>query len=903
MIDVTSRTVSGVFSASDAAARDPANPHLPLYENIALLGHLCGESIREQCGEPVADRIEAIRTLAEMAQTGSANAREQLARLIAGLSPAELATIARAISQFLNLTNVAEQHHRLRRRRSYQRLFESRPQRGSLEELIPRLLKSGMAEDEIFAAIQDTSIEFVLTAHPTEVSRRTLINKYDAVAQVLASLDRPDLTPGERHELHSRLRRVILAAWQTPEVRRNQPTPLDEARSGAIVIERYLWQALPQHVREMQATLRRTLGKSLPTDFVPVRFASWMGGDRDGNPNVTAVLTERVITMNRWTAARLLLRDVEQLYADLSMSVCSDELRARVGDAHEPYRVLLAGLRRRLDLTRQWAEQRLRGLDADDTGVLRHTDEVLEPLQLCYRSLVESRLAPIAEGDLCDTIRRLAAFGISLLRLDIRQEASQHAAAVDYVSQVMGYGSYRERSESQRVEFLEQLLLQRDLPELTPAAAPPECREVLETMLMIARQPEVTLGAYVISMARTPSDILAVATLQHLARVRRPMRVVPLFETLADLGTAADCLDLLLARPAYRRLIEGHQEVMIGYSDSAKDAGFLAAAWALYQAQEELARTCRYHGIQLTLFHGRGGSVSRGGAPAHKALLSQPPGTVGPQVRITAQGEVIRFQFGMVGIALRTLDVYTSAILEANLIPPPDPRAEWRSTLRELSALSSERFRGLTRDNHDFLEYFQAVTPINELQKLPLGSRPAKRRVAASIENLRAIPWVFAWTQIRLPLTVWLGLGTALAQAVENGRRDQLCDMAKSWPFFRGLLEMLEMVLAKTDAEISMMYEQRLAPPHLHHLGEELRRELISARSAFHEITGQSTLLQDSPLIRRSLELRRPLLLPLNLLQAELLSRLRTTEVDDPDLTGGLMVSIAGLAAGMQNTG
>jgi len=880
-----------------------ADPHQQLRDNLVLIGEVCAQVIREQHGEVAADRVEAIRSLAEARPGAIPDQYEHLERILSGQSAEELLTIARAFSHFLNFSNVAEQHHRQRRRRSYQRLLEARPQRGSFEELLPRLQQSGVSADVIGAALQRLQIEFVLTAHPTEVSRRTLINKYDAMMQILAGLDRTDLTPGERHELHSRLRRVILAAWQTPEIRRSQPTPIDEARSGAIVIERYLWQALPHFVRELQSTLRRTLGRTLPVDWAPIRLASWMGGDRDGNPNVTAAITERVIIMNRWVVARLLLRDVEQLYADLSMTAANGELRARSGGAPEPYRALLSEIRRRLALTRDWAEQRLRGFDADDRGVYHDTDELLEPLFLCYRSLNDCKMAPIADGDLSDIIQRLAAFGISLLRLDIRQEAGKHAAAVDYVTQSLGLGPYLARSEAERVQLLLQVLERSDLPALHPLAAPPDSREVLETMLMIARQPEATLGAYVVSMARQPSDVLAVLVLQHLARVRTPLRVVPLFETLEDLEQSAACIAALLDNPAYLKRINGQQEVMLGYSDSAKDAGFLAASWALYQAQERLYKICAERNVHLVLFHGRGGSISRGGAPAHKALLSQPPGTVDSRVRITTQGEVVRFQFGSVGTALRTLDVYLSAALEAHLHPPCEPREEWRSLMMELAATSTRRYRSLVNDDQHFLDYFQTVTPVGELQKLPIGSRPARRGNLATIGGLRAIPWVFAWTQVRMPLTVWLGFGSALSDAMASGHDGRLREMADSWPFFRALLELLEMVLAKTDESIFQVYERRLAPPELRSIGRELRSELADVRNCLAQVSGRRTLLGDSPQIRRSLEHREPLLLPLNLVQAELMSRIRSAAEPATELTQALMVTIAGLAAGMQNTG
>lgn len=879
------------------------DPHSRLYDDIALLGQFLEETIREQVGEQALDRIETIRCLAESAHRDGGEHTDRLVRILTGLSPDDMLMLTRAFSQFLNLANIAEQYHRIRRRRSYQTLLEPRPQGGSLEELLPRLLKSGHEPNAILKALCELQIEFVLTAHPTEVCRRTLINKYDGIARTLETLDRSDLSPVERNEVLRELRRLILAAWHTPEVRDQQPTPVDEARWGANVIERYLWHAVPRFLRELEATVQRNIGETLPLGCSPVRFASWMGGDRDGNPSVTAAVTERVILMNRWTAANLLLRDVEHLYADLSMSKCSPELRAFVDDSREPYRVILTQIRTRLSATRDWALSRLQGLSAEDNNIYTDSEEILEPLLLCHRSLTESKMGSIARGELSDTIRRLACFGVSLLRLDIRQESSRHTDALSAVTESLGLGNYRDWSEERRQSFLLQYL---DLPEgELPkfAGSLSEVAEVFETMAVIARHPASSFGAYIISMATAPSDVLGVYFLQRLAGVRAPMKVVPLFETLSDLIGAAAAIDLLLCNASYRKMIDHHQQVMIGYSDSAKDGGYLAAAWALYRTQEELASVCKKHGVKLTLFHGRGGSVSRGGAPAHKALLSQPPGSVGNSLRITAQGEVIRAQFGMVGIAVRTIELYTSAVLEASLLPPPEPNPEWRNVLDELSIASLNAYRDTVRDNIPFMDYFAAVTPINELQKLPLGSRPAKRREVTSIDSLRAIPWVFAWSQIRFPLTAWLGIGTALESALHNGHRQQLLKMAHEWPFFRSILDMLEMVLAKSEPLILSHYESALMPPELHNVGDALRAELARVSVSVRQLTGHSELLQDDSVIARSLRIRTPYTYPLNLLQVELLRRSRHDSASDPILIQALMSSITGIAAGMRNTG
>ena len=412
------------------------------------------------------------------------------------------------------------------------------------------------------------------------------------------------------------------------------------------------------------------------------------------------------------------------------------------------------------------------------------------------------------------------------------------------------------------------------------------------------------LGSYVISMASHPSDVLAVKLLLKETGVHWPMRVAPLFETLADLDHAADAIDRLLSLQDYRALVGDEQEVMIGYSDSAKDAGTLAAGWAQYRAQEALVKVCRERGVRLRLFHGRGGTVGRGGAPAHMAILSQPPGSVQGQFRVTEQGEMIRFKFGLPNIAIQSFQLYASAVLEASLLPPPAPEPAWRDVMQRLADRSVEVYRGVVREEPQFVEYFRQATPEQELARLPLGSRPAKRRSQGGIETLRAIPWIFAWTQTRLMLPAWLGAGQALQEALDAGEGDALREMMAGWPFFLARIEMLEMVLSKADAGISRFYERRLAGPELWPLGERLRAALEQAMQTVLSVHGTETLLAHNPTLGESVAVRNPYTDPLHLLQAELMARTRAQgEAIDPDLERALLVTVAGIAAGMRNTG
>lgn len=886
--------------------------HAPLRDDVRLMGSLLGETLRQQVGQGLYDKVELIRVLGKQARDGDAQASQQLNHVLSALSDEELLPVARAFTQFLNLANIAEQYHHVRRHRAWERVAGAPAQAGSVRELLPRLLTQGLTPQHIWQAVQQLDIELVLTAHPTEVSRRTLIQKYDHIAECLQALDYVHLTPIERQQQLNTLKRHIIAAWRTDEIRHQRPTPVDEAKWGFATIEQTLWYSIPQFLREFDAVVFEHTGQHLPLTNAPIRFASWMGGDRDGNPNVTHAVTQEVLLLSRWQAADLYWRDIDALRADLSMQDCSAELRAVVGDhCREPYRELLRTVRDRLAATRDWLTARLRGEFYDDSQIYQHSEQLLQPLLLCYESLMSCNMQDIAHDELSNIIRRVACFGLQLLKLDIRQESTRHSNALNAITHYLQLGHYQQWNEAQRREFLikelnnPRPLLPRQLH--TAHDHPinhPQVQEVLATFKMLAQQPSESLGAYVISMAKQASDVLAVMLLQKEAEIAQPMRVVPLFETLADLNNAANCLNELLSIDWYKQAINGHQEVMIGYSDSAKDAGFLTANWAQYRAQEELTAVAKQHGIKLTLFHGRGGSISRGGAPTHQALLSQPPESIQGKIRVTEQGEMIRFKFGMQGIALRNLELYAAATLEATLLPPPTAKAEWRELMTRMTQTSLAVYKETVQGEPEFIRYLRTVTPELELQMLPLGSRPARRQMNGGIESLRAIPWVFAWTQVRLMLPAWLGTGRALNNAMLDGFTDTIHDMREHWPYFQTLLDMLEMVLAKSDSAIAAHYEQQLSDdPALHNLGQLLRARLEKTVSILLDIVERRELLALSPVLKRSITVRIPYILPLHLLQAELMKRRRALAQESTVYDHALMVTIAGIAAGLRNTG
>lgn len=870
-----------------------------LKSNVGLLGTQLGETIRQQLGDAVLERVEQIRALAKAARQGEELQADKLKQVLRGLSDDELLPVARAFAQFLNLANLAEQHHTISRI-GHASIEKPEP----LQELFSLLDEKKLDGAKVKQAVANLSIELVLTAHPTEVSRRTLIHKLTEIAACLTELEQ-ELTAAQQQKVELRLSELIAQAWHTNEIREQRPTPVDEAKSGFAVIESSLWQAIPDFLRELDNKLQSATGNGLALDAAPVKFSSWMGGDRDGNPFVTAKVTRQVLLLSRWKAADLFAADLDFLSSELSMSQANDALRNAAGEASEPYRLVLNQLRSGLLRSRDWLTEALKHDRLQrPQDLIWHNQQLLEPLLLCYQSLLDCGMAVIANGRLLDTVRRAYAFGLTLLKLDIRQDAGRHAQVFGELTQYLGLGDYSAWDESARQAFLlAELANKRPLfPKSWQPSA--DVQEVLDTCDIVARHGSEALSTYVISMAGKPSDVLAVQLLLKEAGISFPMPVAPLFETLSDLQNAPDCMRRLLSIDWYRGYINGKQEVMIGYSDSAKDAGVFAAAWAQYSAQEALVAICQQARVQLTLFHGRGGTIGRGGGPAHAAILSQPPGSLAGGLRVTEQGEMIRFKFGLPKLAERSLALYASAVLEGLLLPPPVPKQSWRELMQQLADDSCEAYRAVVRHNKDFVAYFRAATPEQELGQLPLGSRPAKRNPTGGVESLRAIPWIFAWSQNRLMLPAWLGAGSALAKAAEQNNAALLDEMQQQWPFFATRMSMLEMVFLKADSEIAAYYDKVLVPDELKHLGQQLRAQLTADRDLLLKLIHSDTLMARESWIRESIMLRNTYVDPLHILQAELLYRVRhQPERVNPMISRALMVSIAGIAAGMRNSG
>lgn len=907
----------------------------PLRDDVRLLGNLLGETLRQQEGAQLYETVERVRALSKSGRAGNAGDFDELERVVRELPLEQALTVARAFAHFLMLSNIAEQHHRLRRRREHQRESGAAPQQQSFEDSFARLRAAGVSPEALHDQVRRLRIELVLTAHPTEVTRRTMRQKARNIASLLERMDHPDLTPAERAEALEALRGEITAAWKTDEARSGQLTPIDEVKGGLVVVEQTLWDAVPQSLRALDRALRAATGTPLGVDAAPIRFGSWIGGDRDGNPNVTPAVTTESVLLARWMAADLFHKEIQALRSELSMHDGSAELVGRVGQQREPYRALLREVRDRLAYTRDWVDDVLKGRQAlegwkSDARLYLDPEDLAKPLRLCDRSLRETNAEIIADGRLSDVLRRVASFGLALVRLDLRQEAGRHATALDAITRLSGHGSYAAWGESQRVAYLTR---QIDEGGRSLAAAFAEVRrwppdkddehdifrrvvtvDVIGTFEQAAALPPGSFGAYVISLASRPSDVLAVELLQLAAGVTPPLRVVPLFERVPDLQSAGSSVSDLLAIASYRDRIHGHQEVMVGYSDSAKGDGRLSAAWELYKAQEDVVAACRARGVSVTLFHGRGGTVDRGGGPMHLAIQSQPPGSVNGSLRVTEQGETIDSKFGLPGIALRTLERYMTAVLEATLRPAQNPEPRWRERMQELADSARTAYGKLVHDTPDFPAYFRAATPQPEIEKLKIGSRPARRTTTQGLEGLRAIPWVLAWTQTRLMLPAWLGVGQALATSFPLSRRErgpggeaesleELRRMYDAWPFFSSTLDLVEMVLAKASPEISARYDRRLVPDPLRPIGERLRDELRSTIATLLTVTRHRELLEHNPVLRRSVDVRNPYVDPINLVQVEILSRLRSGKGDLDTLRDALLVTVNGIAAGMRNTG
>ena len=889
-----------------------------LSKTIRLLGEILGNIIKEQEGLSVFNKIEKIRALSKSSRGKRGKntinrSFTKLKREISKLNSKDTLVIARSFSKFLDFSNIAESlfsihnihDHNIRKTQETNEIV-------ILEEAILDVFKNkSLSLNKFYETAKNLKIEIVLTAHPTEVKRRTLIQKYAKVNHLLDSFNNLRIFTKqninlEKNLLQNNLHEEITSVWKTDEIKRSRPTPVEEAKWGLAVIEDSLWNAIPKICSRFNNSVKYYTNKDLPINFSPIVFGSWMGGDRDGNPNVTAKTTKEVILLSRWEAASLYEKEFTKLIQSLSLHDCSKKIQKVVGKTWEPYRVFLRPIRNKLNQTQKEIESCLKeNRMPKQTLLVQSINEIIQPLNDVYNSLSLVKCQIIADGIVLDLIRRAHTFGLNLTKLDIRQEAARHYKLITSVCKKLGIADYSKLSEEAKIQFLSKEYKSRRplIPQNIKLDA--DDRETWTTFKMISESPRECLGAYVISMASNVSDILAVMLLQKEAGIKSCLRIVPLFETLSDLQNSHIVMENLFKHSWYVNYFKKNQEIMIGYSDSSKDAGKFAASWAQYCAQEKLGNIATKYKIKLTLFHGRGGSVGRGGGPVYAALLSQPPGTVNARTRVTEQGEVIQQKYGSESLAEYSLGTYIGAVLEATLSPPIQPKKEWRNLMDEMSILSSESYRGYLNNNKNFLRYFDEITPKNILGKLYIGSRPSKRKKSQDIKDLRAIPWVFAWTQIRLVLPAWLGTTEALQLASRDKNKLILKDMLYRWPFFYEMMDMLDMILTKTNQRVIEYYEECLADNDLKKIGRNLRKNL-SLLIGLNKKLIPSHILNQRKEFRKSILIRDTYAEILNLLQANIMLRLSKKNIDRKQkeiLMEAMIVTISGISAAMKNTG
>ena len=883
-------------------------PTKSLRDDVRLLGNILGNVIKKQEGQTFFNLVEKIRKLskANRANIKQKDSYKKIAKTLSQINPSNTYKLTRAFSHFMNFINLAESIDASRTLDEFENNKAKANKNIFIEEIFEELFKDRkISSNKIYNTAKNLNIGIVLTAHPTEVKRRTLIQKYHNITELLEQRELMKSFPSKQKIIDRKLYDEITIIWNTDDLKRTKPSPFDEARWGLAIIEDSLWETIPKVYRRLNSIFVKNMGKGLPKNFNPIEFGSWMGGDRDGNPNVTADVTKEVILLSRWEAAKLYEKSLTKLIRSYSMGKCSKEIKKKTGESFEPYRVYLRPLRDKMRITHRSIEQHLvYNKPLNEKILLNSREEILKPLRVVRKSLEENQNENLASGELLDLMRRAKCFGINLARLDIRQESSRHSQLIaEYIKRKYQQNYYK-WSEKKKIKFLaNQIKKKRNL--LTNFEFKnKENKEVWSTFKTISKQPDECLGAYVISMTSSISDIVTVSFLQKEAQIKNKLRVVPLFETLDDLINSKAIMNSLFQEKWYRKLINNKQEVMIGYSDSSKDAGKICASWHQYKAQEEIVKLAKKFKIDVTFFHGRGGSAGRGGGPIQATLRSQPPYSVNGKIRITDQGEVIQQKYGYEPLAKYNLCSYIGAVTEATLNPPPAPKKNWRDLIEKMSDISKSSYRKNINQNSDFIRYFKTVTPHVSLGKLLIGSRPSKRKNVDNIKSLRAIPWVFAWTQIRLMLPAWLGSAEALRYSSIKKFKSTLLDMEKNWPFFNSMLDILDMVISKVDPEISKVYEKYLADHKLIRIGKKLRYQFETIKKLNKKITPKE-IINARKQFRNIIVARNIYTEVLNVIQPIVISKLKITKGKEnkKNLNDALLTSIAGISAAMKNTG
>jgi len=897
-----------------------------------LIRTVLEDVIREAEGEDALALHRRAVTLGERLRGGEDGAADELASLVAGMPADELQVLIRSLTRWFQLHNLAEDNERVRRLRARELDEAPAPRRGSLRDAVGRLADDGVDAEVLGRLLQRAQVQLVMTAHPTEARRRTTLEKLARIFAVLRRLDEQRPTPEAERVARVQLASAVQELWGSDEIRAVSPTVLDEVRTGLLYLTSTLADVVPQVYRELEAAIAETYpGHEIEVPPL-LRFGSWMGGDRDGNPYVTPDVTVQALRDMRDACLRFLRDRALALAAQVSLSTRlvgePTALQPLLADGALRFPELAAGLRERnpeepYRRAFNLVARRIRATYEGDEEGYDGPAGLLDDLRACRTALQDAGGRHVAAADLQDVIRQVEVFGFHFTRLDIREHAGVHRHAIGEILAELGLeDGYADRTVAERLVILErEIETRRPLIPADIAGFSASTQETVQTFRMLHEQRTGehadALLTYIVSGTETPADLLEVLLLMKECRLSKAggegalLRVVPLFEAGDTLAAAADTMRTLVELPCYRRALTAlgdEQEIMVGYSDSNKDVGYVASGWAVYRAQLQLVEVLREHGLRWTFFHGRGGAVGRGGGPSNVAILAQPPGTVGGRLKVTEQGEVLSDKYSVPEIAHRELELTTSAALLRGAGPgdaqlDPGQRARFEPVLERMADRSAQAYRELVYDDPGFVAFFHAATPVDEISRLRLGSRPAKRKQTDRIEDFRAIPWVFSWTQARIVLPAWYGLGTALQAAREEDGLELLQEMGAGWPFFAALLSNAEMACAKADPGIGARYAALVTDEELRaRIWPRIEEELARTVRELLAVTGEDTLLGRDPVLGRSIARRNPSVDPLSFIQIELLRRRRAGD-DGEELARASFLAINGIAGGLRNTG
>jgi len=930
---VSIAALEGAAPAADPTGLEGPDKDLPLREDIRLLGRILGDTVREQEGGAIFDIVERIRQASiRFHRDGDMSARRELEAILDSLSADQTLIIVRAYSYFSHLANIAEDQHHTRRNRAHV-IAGSAPRAGTLAHALRRARQAGIDEKTLRAFFDKALMSPVLTAHPTEVRRKSMLTREIEIGEIVDQRERMAGNAPELKDSEERLRRAVLTLWRTSMLRQTRLKVVDEVANGLSYYDYTFFAELPRLYAALEDELSAGDGRDNQPLASFLRVGSWIGGDRDGNPFVTAEVLRETMRLQSAAAIRRLLDELHELGGELSLSASLTrvspalaQLAERSTDrsmtrADEPYRRAIAGVYSRLAATARDLDQvvALRR-PIGDAPAYASAKELAADLDVIARSLEENGAAILARGRLRRLRRAVDCFGFHLAPLDLRQNSDVHERTVaELLARAIPGLDYFTMSEDARIALLLKEL-SNPRPLISPYLAYSEETQselaVFKAAAEIRRvYGEDAIRTSIISKTQGVSDMLELALLlKEVGLVSADgvsaLHLVPLFETIEDLRNCVGVMDALLALPEYRKLVDsrgGEQEVMLGYSDSNKDGGFVTSGWELYKAEIGLVDVFKRHGVRIRLFHGRGGSVGRGGGPSYDAILAQPGGAVQGQIRITEQGEIISSKYSNPEVGRRNLEILAAATLEASLlqeeVPAPDPA--YLSAMEQLSESAYKAYRGLVYETEGFERYFWSSTVITEIATLNIGSRPASRKKTTRIEDLRAIPWVFSWAQCRLMLPGWYGFGAAVKDfvAAHPDGLKQLQDMHRHWPFFRTLLSNMDMVLAKSSLAIASRYAQLVPDVALREaIFSRISREWRDSVDALLAIMGHKKLLESNPLLDRSIRNRFPYLDPLNHVQVELLKLHRSQPANEKVLTG-IQLTINGISAGLRNSG